>query len=71
MTFDAATSRAPGWQAAQRVQYVVAQVAVACAGHPKSEVAEVLAQRLNGIGVNPTRREIERYAQAIAELPGP
>jgi hypothetical protein len=34
-----------------------------------AEVADVIAQRLRGLGVTPNPREVQRYAQAIAELP--
>jgi len=69
ITLDAASSRSPGWQVAQRIQYVVAQVADAYAGLPLNEVTDALARRLRGLGVNVTDRDVQRYAQAIAELP--
>ena len=71
VAFDTASSRTPGWQVAQRVQYVVSQVTDVCAGMPESEVARVLTQRLRGIGVSPNDRDVQRYAQAIADLPRP
>jgi hypothetical protein len=69
VSLDAVSGRSPGWQAAQRVQFVVAQVALTCAGLPQSEVADVLARRLRGMGVMPNPREVQRYAEAIAALP--
>lgn len=71
IAFDTASSRSAGWQVVQRIQYVVSQVAAACAGLPPSEVAQELARRLRGLGVSPNQREIQRYAQSIAELPKP
>ena len=68
VTFPAASHRTVGWQVAARVEYVVAQVAMSFAGYPQDEVAQVLAQRLRGMGVPPNARDVQRFAQSIAAL---
>jgi hypothetical protein len=69
ITFDAAAGRSSDWQVAQRVQFVVAQVAKALAGQPPLEVAQAITTRLRGMGVTPIPNDVLRYAQAIAQLP--
>jgi uncharacterized protein YpuA (DUF1002 family) len=56
-------------QVAQRLQYVVAQVATSHAGSPEQEVAKILSERLRGLGVNPNAREVHQIAESIAKMP--
>jgi len=68
VTFPATSHRTQGWQVAARVQYVIAQVAMSFAGYPQDEIAQVLMQRMRGIGVPPNERDVQRFAQSIAAL---
>ncbi|SHN48000.1 hypothetical protein [Cryptosporangium aurantiacum] len=58
-----------GWQIAQRVQYIVNQVARQKAGAPADEIALELHGRLRRMGVVPNMRELNAYADHIAALP--
>lgn len=52
-----------------RIEYVVNQVAVTHAGESETNIARVIADRLRGLGVSALPRQIQQYAQAIAQLP--
>jgi hypothetical protein len=58
-----------GHQIAQRVQYIVNQVARQKAGAPADEIALELHGRLRRMGVVPNKRELAEYAERIAALP--
>jgi hypothetical protein len=64
---DTAASRL-GWQIAQRVQFIVNQLARQKAGEPADEIARELQGRLRRLGVIPNAREINAYATKIAGL---
>jgi hypothetical protein len=70
VTLDADLGRTPGWQVARRVEFAVSQIAQTYRGRPADEVAQVLAERLRGLGVIASTRQVQRYAQAIANLAG-
>ena len=57
-----------GLQVAQRVQYIVNQVAREKAGRPADEVALEIQGRLRRMGVVPNTREVNQYADKIAGL---
>jgi hypothetical protein len=69
VSFDASAGRSSDWQVAQRVQFVVAQIAKSLAGQPPLEVAQEITTRLRGMGVTPIPNDVQRYALAIAQLP--
>jgi hypothetical protein len=70
ITLDANLGRTPGWQVARRVEFAVSQIAQSHRGRPADEVAEALAERLRGLGVVASARQVQQYAQAIADLAG-
>ena len=55
-------------QIAQRVQYIVHQVAREKAGEPADEVALEIQGRLRRMGVVPNTREVNQYADKISGL---
>ncbi|GAA3387232.1 hypothetical protein [Cryptosporangium minutisporangium] len=59
-----------GWQVAQRVQYIVSQVARQKAGESPDDIARELHTRLRRLGVVPNKREVDAYADQISALPG-
>ncbi|TQS41801.1 hypothetical protein [Cryptosporangium phraense] len=71
LSFNASDSSATrlGWQIAQRVEFVVSQVARQKAGAPADEIAQELHGRLRRMGVVPNVRELNEYADRIANLP--
>jgi hypothetical protein len=69
ISFDAVAGRRSDWQIMQRVQFVVAQVAKSLAGQPPLEVAQAITTRLRGMGVVPIPDDVQRYAEAIAQMP--
>ncbi|MFI5955783.1 hypothetical protein [Cryptosporangium sp. NPDC051539] len=63
------TATRVGWQIAQRVEYIVNQVARQKAGAPADEIAQELHGRLRRMGVVPNVRELNEYADRISNLP--
>jgi hypothetical protein len=55
-------------QLAQRVQYVVSQVARKRAGDPADDIALELQTRLRRMGIVPNTRDVNQYAEKIAGL---
>lgn len=57
-----------GMQLAQRVQYIVDQVARKRAGDPADDIALELQTRLRRMGIIPNTRDVNQYAEKIAAL---
>jgi hypothetical protein len=62
-------SRAAGWQAQVRIDYVVNKVAQTHRGKSEDTVAQAIHDQLRAVGVVPNGRQILQYASAISALP--
>jgi hypothetical protein len=62
-------SRAAGWQAQVRIDYVVNKVAQTHRGLSEDTVAQAIHDQLRAVGVVPNGRQVAQYATAISALP--
>jgi uncharacterized protein YpuA (DUF1002 family) len=69
VSLDSVSGSAYQSNVAERVRYVVAQVMSTHAGAPEQEVQRVLTERLRGMGVNPSDRQVQQLAEMITRLP--
>jgi hypothetical protein len=69
VSFDAHVGSPPGTQVAQRIDYVVNQLAQTHRGLPEADIAQELQKRLRGLGVPVSARTLVDLAQAIARMP--
>ena len=62
-------TRAAGWQAQIRIDYVVNKVAQTHRGQSEDAVAQAIHDQLRAVGVVPNGRQLAQYATAISALP--
>ncbi|GAA2649512.1 hypothetical protein Adu01nite_77740 [Paractinoplanes durhamensis] len=63
------SSRAPGWQAQVRIDYVINKVAQTHRGQSEDQVLQAIHDQLRAVGVVPNGRKMAEYATAISALP--